>query len=240
MFTRPASRLPALFALSLGLHVGFAAAQEGVSLSNSPDVLNAMPIQPASGFNFKIPEKPPGHILDTAHFLQPEMLQRLDSALLQESQAHGVDVYLLTVPSVKKDTFDPFTRRVADAWTKDCFGAVIVFDDGTGNVAIQPSEKVAKRFYEFELSALLKDTMSTKKRPRLSRDGLEHTAMSVRDALHELKMRANREERNSLITQAGLAVVVLLAALSGAFAYFRQRPVEKPEARVAATDNQET
>ena len=71
--------------------------------------------------------------------------------------------------------------------------------------------------------------MSEKKRPRLSRDGLEHTTISLNNALNQLKQRADREDRNSLKTQVGLGVVVLLAALSGLFAYFRQRPAVTAE-----------
>lgn len=186
-----------------------------------------MPVQPAAGFDFKIPPKPQGHVLDSAHFLQPEIVQRLESALMQDSDGHRVDVYILTVPSIQKGAFEAFTRQVAVEWMKGLFGAVVVFDDGTGNVAVQPTEMVTKRFYEFELSALMKDTMSSKKRPRLSRDGLEHTAMSVKEALHELKMRADKEDRKSLVTQVVLGIVVLLAAVLGAFAYVRNRPAEE-------------
>ena len=151
MFTLPVSRLPALFGLCLGLHLEIATAQEGPSLSDPKDVLSVLPTQSAAGFNFKIPPKPSGRVLDTAHFLGSEMLQRIEEILSKEVSANGVEVFLLTIPSVQKGALNAFTQKVAEAWTKDVFGAVIVFDDGTGNVAVQASEKVTNRFYEFEL-----------------------------------------------------------------------------------------
>ena len=198
--------------------------EDGTSLANSKDILNIMPIELAPKFDFKIPSRPAGHVLDNAHFLTPEILQRLDDTLSQEAREHRVDVYLLTVPSLQKGALDPFTKQVGEAWTKGLFGATIVFDDETGHVAIEASDKLVSRFYEFELSALLRDSMSSKKRPRLSREGLEHTTNSVRTAVHELKMRANKEDHNSFLTQVGLAIVGIVAALVGTFEYFRRRP----------------
>ena len=98
-----------------------------------------------------------------------------------------------------------------------------MFDDSTGVVSIEQSDMVTKRFYEFELMGLLRDNMSLKKRPRLSRQGLEHTTMSVKAALHELKMRANEEDRKSLHTRIGLAFAGFVAVLFGAFQYVRRR-----------------
>lgn len=220
-----ARRISALLRLCFGLSAGLSCAQDRIPLSDPNDLLNAMPNQSTSGFDFKIPPQPSGHILDTAHFLQPESLKRLESNLGAEAQAHGVDVYLLTIPSIQKGAFDAFTRQVTEVWTKDRFGAVIVFDDGTGLVSIQQSEQVTKRFYEFELSLLLKDAMTTEKRPRLSRAGLEHTTVAVKTALHELKTRANQEERKSLITRLSLGIFGFLAVLLGAMEYFRRRSI---------------
>ena len=200
---------------------------EDISLSDSKDILNVMPIELTRVFEFKIPPRPTGHVLDTASFLTPELLRSLEDTLSKESREHGVDIYLLTVPSFQKKALEPFTQQVAETWMKGLFGATIVFDDGTGQVAIQQSKVVTKRFYEFELTALVRDTMSTTKRPRLSREGLEHTTLSMKTALHELKSRANREDRNSFLTRMGLAAVGLLAVLMGMLEYFRRRPVAK-------------
>ena len=205
-------------------------------LDDPKNFLNVLPIELASMHDFKIPPRPVGHLLDSAHFLPPETQQRLDEMLAQEARENGVNVYLLTVPSIPKNSINPFTKRLAEAWTKDLFGAVIVFDDGTGRVCIEASEKVRSRFYEFELSALLLESMSPTKRPRLSRDGLEHTTTSVKAAIHELKMRANREDRNSLLTRVVLAVVGIVALLVGAFEYFRRRPAAVATSGETASD----
>ena len=90
---------------------------------------------------------------------------------------------------------------------------------------MQPSAELTKRFYEFELSSLLKSRLTAGERPRLSRDALELSTMSLLSSLHELKMRANREDRSSRRTRIGLAVVGLLGATVGGFALFRRRPV---------------
>ena len=66
-------------------------------------------------------------------------------------------------------------------------------------------------FYEFELSVLLKDSMSTSKRPRLSRDALLHATLNLKDSLHTLKMRVQRDERNSRWTQVALVILGLAA-----------------------------
>ena len=217
-------RLPTLFATLSLLLCGHTFGQDDGLLADPKDTINLLPSQLAREYAFKILPRPPGHVLDNAHFLTPEILQRLDDALSQEAREHGVHIYLLTVASVQKNALQPFTKQVADTWTKGLFGATIVFDDGTGHVAIEQSDAVTKRFYEFELSQLLRDTMSSAKRPRLSREGLEHTTKGVKAALHELKMRADHEDRNSLLTRVALSIAGVVALLVGAFEYFRRRP----------------
>lgn len=211
-----------LLGISLILLASFANGEDVTSLADRKDVLNTLPIELTTVFDFSIPPRPNGHVLDTAQFLTTEMKQRLEDELSTEARDYGVDIYLLTLPSVQKDTLEPFTRKVAKTWMKGVFGAAIVFDDGTGKVAIQQSDEAAKHFYEFELSLLLKETNNAAKRPRLSRDGLEHTTKSVKAALHELKMRANRDERKSRLTMWSTAIVGGLAALIGMFGYLRR------------------
>ena len=145
-----------------------------------------------------------------------------------EARENGANIYLLTVPSVQKNALNQYTQKVAEDWLKDVFGALIVFDDATGHVAIQQSNQVTKRFYEFELSAALKDTMGASKRPRLSREALQYTALNLKDALHTLKMRANRDDRSSLLTRVILGTLGLLAAALGGFEYFRRRQIADP------------
>ena len=201
-----------------------ALSQDAPPRGDSLEILNALPIKLTKVFHFKIPPRPSGHVLDTAHFLTPEMLQSLEASLSREAKDYGVEIYLLTMPSVEKNTLEPFTQAVADEWTKGLFGATLVFDDGTGLVSIEQSAVVKKRFYEFELSRLLRDTASSAKRPKLSRAGLEHTTMAVKGALHEFKMRANREDRNALLTRVGVCVVGILAVIVGGIEYIRKRP----------------
>jgi uncharacterized membrane protein YgcG len=193
------------------------------------DVLETLPIELPKVFDFKIPPRPAGHILDTANFLTPEVLKRLDDELSQEAKAHGVSIYVLTVPSVPKNGFDAFTEKMSEAWMGGLFGAMIVFDDGTGQVSVQPSDEVTKRFYDFELSVLLRDPMSVKNRPKRSREGLEHTTLTLKTALHELKLRADRDDRNSLLTKFGVTILCLLAVLWGAFEYYRRRTSAEAE-----------
>jgi uncharacterized membrane protein YgcG len=193
------------------------------------DVLKTLPIELPKVFDFKIPPRPAGHILDTANFLTPEVLKRLDDELSQEAKAHGVNIYVLIVPSVPKNGFDAFTEKMSEAWMGGLFGAMIVFDDGTGQVAIQPTNEVTKRFYDFELSMLLRDPMSTKNRPKHSREGLEHTALTLKTALHELKLRVDRDDRNSLLTKCGVTILCFLAVLWGAFEYYRRRTSREAE-----------
>lgn len=223
MFSITHRRPSAAFSIYLVLLLGVS----GLALEQ--DVLNTLPIEITPVYDFKIPPRPAGHVLDTAHFLTPEMIASLDDTLSQEARDHGVSIYLLTVPSVQKNTLDPFTQRVSEAWTKGLFGATIVFDDGTGLVAIQQSDQVAKRFYEFELSLLLKDTMTVSKRPKLSREALQHTTLKLKDSLHTLKMRADSEERKSRLTRLALGSFGLLAAVVGGFEYFRRRQGAKSE-----------
>lgn len=191
------------------------------------DVLNTLPVDTASEFKFIIPPRPAGHILDSAHFLTEEIFNRLNTTLEKESKDAGVDVLLLVVPSLQKNSLDPFTQKVSEVWTSGLFGAVVVFDDGTGRVSIQQSENVTKRFYEFELSVLLKDSMGSKKRPRPSREGLEHTTLSTMSALHELKMRAETNDRDSKKKRVILATVGIIAVLLGIFEYSRRK--SRPE-----------
>ena len=167
--------------------------------------------------------------------MTPEIVQGLEDTLSQEARDHKVNVYVLTVPSLPKNALSPFAKEVAAAWIKGRFGAVIVFDDGTGKVAIETSDVVSGRFYEFELTALLKSSMTFSKRPRHSRDGLQHTTKSVQSALHELKMRANREDRSSFLMRLGLSFVGLIALALGAFEYFRRRPSPRADGSATAS-----
>lgn len=199
---------------------GFAQSPASVSPDGRIDLL---PGQLSKEYKFDIPKRPEGRILDLAHFLPEDVRKRLDEELQQESRTNGADVYVLVVPSLAKDTLAPFTKQVSDAWMKDLFGAVIVFDDATGVLSIEESEKLTKNFYEFELARLLHDSMAPSKRPRLSRAGLEHTIVAVKDAVRELKGRADKAEHNSRNTQLGLGIVALAALLIGAFAFLRRR-----------------
>ena len=230
-------RLPAAFFILLVLLTRIAIGEDVTSLADPKEVLNSLTIEIPKVFDFKIPPRPSGHVLDMARFITPETQQRLDDALAQEARDQGVDIYLLIVPSLQKNTLDPYTQRVAEVWMKGLFGAVIVFDDGTGRVAIQQSDVVSKRFYEFELSTLLRDAMNSAKRPRLSREGLEHTTLRTKAALHELKLRADREDRSSFFTRMGLAGVGLLAILLATFEYFRRRPVAKATSERTASES---
>ena len=181
--------------------------------------------------NLPVPPRPSDFVLDSARFLGEETRRNLIESLSKEAKDHGVSVYLLTVPSLPKNGIGPFTKRVAEEWTKDLFGAVVVFDDGTGLVSIERSELVSKRFYEFEFAAILRESMRLGKRPRLSRDGLFHTMKSVSAALSELKLRANKEDRDSLYTKIAAGSLALLAVLTiGVLQHFRYRSEKDPVA----------
>lgn len=229
IFSFAPRRLPSLFRVSFILFAAQTLGQDTGLLGNSKNDINLLPNALTRNYNFKIPPRPEGHVLDSAHFLTQETLQSLENALSKEASENGVNIYLLTVPSVEKNTLDPFTKQVSETWTKGLFGATIVFDDGTGLVSIEQSDDVTKRFYDFELSRLLKDAMNTTKRPKLSRAGLEHTVLAVKAALHEFKMRADQADRKSARTRMGLIIGGVLGALLGAFEYFRRRAI--PEER---------
>ena len=221
----------AAFSISITLLSATGLADEITTLADSKDLLNTLPIELPKVFNFKIPSRPAGHVLDTANFLPAAMKQSIEDALSQEARDYGVYIYLLTVPSVEKNTLDPFTQQVTQAWMKDLFGATLVFDDGNGRVAIQQSDEVTKRFYEFELSQLLRETNSATKRPRLSRAGLDYTVGNVKSALHDLKIRANLADHKTRMTQLGLAILGLLAVLIGTWEYSRRRQGTESESR---------
>lgn len=191
------------------------------------DDLDVLPIDRNANTDLPIPPRPQQPVLDNAHFLSAEMLRAMNDSLSADARDFGLHVYVLTVPSLPKKTLESFTQRVAAEWTKGLFGAVIVFDDGTGIVAIEKSEAVSKRFYEFEITALLKDSMRSDKRPRLSRDGLKHTTTSMSNALKELKLRADREDTESFYTKIGVAGFAIMAILTlGTLQYFRNRPAD--------------
>ena len=218
-----------LLVLALVLLPCLAGAQP--SLRDSGDIINILPLDLPPKFNFKIPPKPATHVLDNADFLSAEKRAQLDAELTAVAQKDDVHVYVLVVPSVPKNGFEPFTIKVAEEWVTGIFGAVLIFDDATGALALQPSDEVTKRFYEFELSRLLDDQMSGKKRPRLSRDALEHSIHSVVKSLRELKARALQEERSSLNTRIVLGVLAVLVVGVIAFTYFRRTPTSssKPD-----------
>lgn len=209
---------------SIGLLSILQASGQGTSAGNQGDTIDLLPDQLVKTYDFTVPPRPSGHVLDLAGFLQGNMLEKINAELAEASRDCGIEIYLLIVTSLKKDTLLPFTKEVCSAWTKGTFGAAIVFDDETGRVAIERSEVVAKRYYEFELSKLLKDRMNPEKRPRLSRDGLAYTTNSLRDAICVLKRRADDEDRRAHIKQVVLLVVLICGSLV-VFYLFRRKLV---------------
>ena len=181
------------------------------------ELTNNLPFEKTERVDVLIPPRPMDHVLDNAHFLGSEARQSLVDLLAAHSREHGVNVFVLIVPSLPKNALETYTKQVTEIWTKDLFGGVVVFDDATGQVAIEKSEQVSKRFYEFELSVLLRDTMKPEKRPRLSRDGLVYTSKSIADALVKLKVRADDEDKQSFRRKAGLSIflIILISSLVG-------------------------
>lgn len=235
MFPFPRRQLPLVLTSCLFLHISVSLGQVSSSNPLTQAAEKTLPIDAGAAFDLAIPERPAGHLLDSAKFLSPEIRERVDKVLSDEARNFAVDVYLLTVPSLKKNTLDPFTQLVAASWTKDQFGAVVVFDDGAGLVSIEASEAVKGRFPEYELSSLLREAMSDKKLPKRSLEGLEHTTMAVTAVLHDLKARVNREARNARITQLALAILVLFGLAVGVFEYYRRRPGPGLESKPAET-----
>ena len=194
------------------------------SLAPGQEVLNTLPIESTLSPDIPIPPRPSEPVLDNAHFLGSEALKNLNDTLSAAARDHGVHVFVLIVPSLPKNNLAPFTKRVTQEWTKGLFGAVLVFDDGTGVLAIEKSEEFSKRFYEFELTTLIKEGTKVGKRPRLSREGLQYTARTVADSLRDLKARADREDRNALYTRMGVALFLIVTIALLAIPYFRRPP----------------
>lgn len=196
---------------------------QGTTEGDPQDTINLLPDQLVKIHDFTVPPQPSGHVLDLAGFFPGNMLDKIDAELLVASRDCGIEIYLLTVPSLKKDTLVPFTKEVCSVWTKGKFGAAIVFDDESGQVAIEQSDFVVKRFYEIELSKLLKDRMNPEKRPRLSRDGLVYATNSLRDSICVLKRRADDEDRRAHTKQVVLVAAALVLGCLVIFDLYRRK-----------------
>lgn len=218
----PARRFCAT-AISLSFSfIGFTQADEVTSLRDSKDVISLTPLEENQSAGLKVPDRPKGHVSDTTHFLSEEAFRTLEATLEEVAKTRNVHVYALIVSSIPKGSTTAFTKQVADDWMRNQFGAIVIFNDETGQVSIRQSEEVAARFYDFELSSLLQESMSTKKRPRASREGFVYTVLRVKDSICLLKDRAELQERKSGRMKFYLGGACLVGLLAAGFGLIRK------------------
>ena len=231
----------ALFAVLLALlSLPSAPAAEdplSVNPTNTPSIIPPAPHDP-------VPPAPAGLILDQAQVLRPEAAARL-TARLDAARAADVHVYVVTFrtlgvpPSKQEDKLHTLAKDFAKAWTPKKVGAILLFDDEGGLMAVEFSPETDSRFAGFAVEAALKEPLTKIQETGLAREKLEQSAYVVADALVPLQAKwlkdTHRQHIASLIIGTvallgiGLAIVSALgkpAAASGQPAANNNPPVD--------------
>ena len=178
-----------------------------------------------------IPPAPAGMIFDQAHVLQPEAAARL-SARLVAARAQGVDVYVITLPSLRVpsskqlERLDEVAKEYSEAWTPRNVGAVIIFDDEGGLMTVLLSPETDRRFASFAVEMELKAPLFEIQKTGLARDKLERSAQLIVETLKKFQTDATKSAHRQWIANAIMSIIALigigLAVLSAAA---RPKPV---------------
>lgn len=169
-----------------------------------------------------IPPKPASHILDDLHVLTPEQTTALSARLTSAARDPGAHIFLLTVPRKTSGELTKLADGLVKTWTKDLLGAVIIFDDDTGQSTVATSERADREVSSLELNLILRDQLlALSHESGLSRDKLVATATVLAEEFSKLKRKADRAAKsrfqNGLIIGAiallgiGLAIFSALA-----------------------------
>ena len=162
-----------------------------------------------------VPPAPAALVLDQAKVFQPEAAARL-SARLAAARAADVHVYVATlrtlgVPASKQqDKLQTLAKDFAKAWSPEKVGAVLIFDDEGGLLAVELTPEADRRFAGFAVEAALKEPLSKIQESGLARDKLEQSAYLVTDTLVPLQAKWAKDTHRQHIGNLIIGTIALL------------------------------
>jgi hypothetical protein len=158
---------------------------------------------------------PSGSILDQADVFQPGAVARIQASL-QVAREKNVKVYILTLPSLKvvgskqQEELERLAKLYADAWIQDEAGAIVIFDDESGLMSLEPSPEAIRRFSDVGIHFKLTGALQSLHTSGLSRDKLERAATVAAEVLVEMEIQYEKDRRRQIMVNIVMAILVLV------------------------------
>ena len=165
------------------------------------------------------PSIPENHLLDQGGVFPEEVARNIATESAEAARDHDVHIYAMTMPSKalmpsrNRATFDETWKAVRVKWLVGKVGAVILFDNEAGWVAIGASEEAKRIFPPEALSAVLRDPQLQSKKKRLPPEQLEGAVSELTQQFIGLQKKIHEGERRrttriTIGASAGAAVIL--------------------------------
>ena len=169
----------------------------------------------------EVPARPADYLADAAGVFPPEATRRLLDSLKSCANEHDVQVYVMTVPTLKvmpsraEATLEELCASSVEKWTRDQVGAVVSFDDETGLATLRPSDEAERVLSSVALNIVFKDPRVQSGKKRVTPEKLEAITMVLVSELSDLKMKMKREAQRQQTMRAVFLCVLTVALLAG-------------------------
>jgi uncharacterized membrane protein YgcG len=162
--------------------------------------------------------RPQNHVLDQAHVLLPEVVASLNAEFTKASRDDSIDIYLLTLPSVKAPAVNRAAKleEIADKYTAAWIqgtGALILFDDESGLVSVAFSSQAIQVYSDYALSNQLRSPLQAAQASGLTREKLVRTSRAVLGVMGKLKQQTIIKTSEEHPTIKFIGAFLLLLAL---------------------------
>lgn len=183
-------------------------------------------VAPTEGTHEPVPPPPAGFILDQAQVFLPEAATRL-STRLTAARASEVYIYVVTFRSLgvakskQEERLHARAKDFTQAWLPGKVGALLLFDDEGGLMAVDLTPETDRRFTSFAVEDSLRDPIHSIQQSGLARDKLEHAATTLADILVPLQdkwVAATHSHRLSNFIMGAVALLGLGLAVFSASA----------------------
>ena len=178
----------------------------------------------------ELPGRPSDYLLDQGAVFPPAVAQRIVKALKACAHDYDVHIYVMTLPTAKvmplrlREKIEELSKAARAQWLKGQVGAVVIFDDETGNVIMGASEEAMKLFSPVAVNMVFKDPKLQSKKKHTAPEKLAGTVTQLIQHFTDLKAKVNGEARGRrnrhLAIGAGVGGLVLLG---GAFVVIKVR-----------------
>ena len=186
----------------------------------------------------ELPGRPSDYLLDQGGIFSPEVAQRIVKALKACAHDYDVHIYVMTLPTAKvmplrlREKIEEMSKAARVQWLKGQVGALVIFDDETGNVIMGASEDAMKLFSPVAVNMVFKDPKLQSKKKHTDPEKLAGTVTVLIQHFTDLKTKANDETRGRQNRHVAIgAAVGGLVLLGGAFVVVKVRARKAARAR---------